>query len=200
MMQRRYAALSSGILAAGFAALLGVSSASAQNADPAVRNAQVKTTETRVYGNWTLRCFAVKGPAPCDIFLLLSDKDSKRRVMSVSIAYAPVNKRHVIQIAVPLGVSLAKGLTISAGKYTSQAFGFRRCAADGCYVETVMPAPVIKALDDAKVDAKVHLVADDGKKFDFPLSMKGFAQAHAALLTASAENATAKPIPPGNSQ
>lgn len=196
MTRFRYAALSFGVLATGFVGLLGNSPAYAQNTNPAVRNVPIKATETKVYGDWTLRCFDMKGPAPCDMFLLLSDKDSKRRVMSMSIAYAPAKKRNVIQIAVPLGVSLAKGLTISAGSYLSPAFGFRRCAQDGCYVETMVPDAVLQALNNAKADAKVHLVADDGKKFDFPLSLKGFSQAHAALLKASAEHATASPETP----
>ena len=59
--------------------------------------------QTKPFGDWTVRCFPVKSPSPCDMFELLANKkDTRQRVMSVSIAYLPANDRHVIQIAVPL--------------------------------------------------------------------------------------------------
>ena len=66
-------------------------------------------------------------------------QNSQQRVLGVSIAYVPGNDRHVVQIAVPLGVSIAKGAVIKTDCLYLATLPFRRCDRGGCYVELLLP-------------------------------------------------------------
>ena len=108
-------------------ALLSLGAASADTSPTAGAAAPVQPTESKTYGDWTVRCYPVASPSPCDMYELLANKQSKQRIMSLSIAYMPAGDRHVIQIAVPLGVLISKGLVIESDRYTSPALHYRRC-------------------------------------------------------------------------
>jgi invasion protein IalB len=150
-------------------------------------------TPMKVYGDWTVRCFNVTSPAPCDMYQLLTDKKSGERVMSVSIAYLPTQDRHVLQIAVPLGVKFSKGLVITMGDTKSTPFFFRRCASDACYVERVVDAKVMAAFLHASGLGRVTIVSENGKSFQLPLSFNGFSEAHGDMADLNRQRASAAP-------
>src|SRR5262249_38029640 len=125
------------------------------------------------YDDWTLRCFNVRGPAPCDILQVAVNRQSQQRVLSASIAYVPERSAYAVQIAVPLGVTLAKGMTLNAGDHTLKNVHYTRCVRDGCYVEILVDDPTIQAL--AKVgQATQVIVYPYGRNTDakLPLSLK----------------------------
>ena len=62
-------------------------------------------TDVKPIGDWTVRCSPVTSTSPCDMYEELDDKNSRQRVLGVSIAFVPGDSRHVAQIAVPLGVA-----------------------------------------------------------------------------------------------
>lgn len=134
--------------------------------------------ETKVIGDWTVRCFAGKSPSPCDMFQLLADKRSGRRVMSLSIAYLPAQDKHIIQIAVPLGVQLSKGIVMSANAFTSPTLHYRRCDRGGCYVEGFIDNSSIDGLARSSATSQVQFTAYGGKTFGLKFSLNGFAEAH----------------------
>ena len=144
--------------------------------------APVQPSETKTFADWTVRCFPVNSPSPCDMFEMLANKQTGERVMSLSLAYMPNGDRHVIQIAVPLGVSLTKGATIMADAYTSQALPYRRCDRGGCYVEMLLGADAVTALSSSNGAARIRIFADGGKAFEIPFSLKGFGDAHGAMV------------------
>ena len=154
--------------------------------------APLTPSETKPFGDWTVRCFPVATPSPCDMFELLANKSSGERVMSVSIAYMPAGDRHVIQIAVPLGVAIQKGLILSTDAYVSPQLHYRRCDRGGCYVEMLIDAQTIGALTASTGSAKIKIFADGGKPFEIPFSLNGFADAHGAMQDL-ARKKTAKP-------
>lgn len=167
--------------------LLAFASASADPAPAAAGGAAggaaapVTPSETKPFGDWTVRCFPVKTPSPCDMFELLANKKTGQRVMSVSIAYLPGTDRHVIQIAVPLGVMIQKGLVLSSDTFTAPVFHYRRCDRGGCYVEMVFDNQAVDALKGS-TSAKIEVVALGGKTFDIPFSLNGFGDAHGAMV------------------
>src|SRR6201999_4206140 len=69
------------VLAGIFASLLMSGVASAQQAADAPVRPDVKTV-----GDWEVRCFAVKNTHPCDVFQEMANKDSRQRILSVSLA------------------------------------------------------------------------------------------------------------------
>ena len=142
----------------------------------------VKPSETKTYGDWTVRCYPVASPSPCDMYELLANKQTNQRVMSVSIAFMPAREQHVIQIAVPLGIYIPKGLMIESEPYKSGVLPYRRCDRAGCYVERLLDASAVRALARATNGVKVKIVADNGKVFEIPFSLKGYSDAHGAMV------------------
>lgn len=137
-------------------------------------------TETKSFNDWSMRCFSAASPAPCDVFLLLSDKDSHQPVVSVSMAYL-ADGRDVLQIVLPLGMSLVKGVTLATAAYTSPQMPYRRCNAQGCYVEAFVDNGFVEALAGAKDTAKLSVAGGNGKTVAIPLSTNGFAEGWNAM-------------------
>ncbi len=173
--------------------LLALGGASAQNA----AGEPLKPSETKPFGDWTVRCYPVKSPSPCDMFELLANKSTQQRVLSVSIAYLPGNDKHVIQIAVPLGIMIQKGLVLESDAYTSPVLHYRRCDRGGCYVEMLFDNQAVTALASATTGAKVKIVAEGGKVFEIPFSLNGYTDAHGAMQDLARKHvATATPAAP----
>src|SRR6201996_1274966 len=157
--------------------------------------APVQPSETKTFADWTVRCFPVNSPSPCDMFEMLANKQTGERVMSLSLAYMPAGDKHVIQIAVPLGVSLAKGAVIQADAFTSATMPYRRCDRGGCYVEMLLGADAVTALSASNGAARIRIFADGGKAFEIPFSLKGFGDAHGAMVDLARKKLSGKPAP-----
>jgi invasion protein IalB len=115
--------------------------------------------------------------------------------MSLSIAYLPAGDKHVIQVAVPLGILIPKGLVIESDTYTSPTLRYRRCDRGGCYVEMLFDTAAVNALATASGPAKIKIVADNGKVFEIPFSLKGYADAHGAMVDLARKKTAEKPPP-----
>ena len=178
------------VLTGAFAGLvLGSAAAFAQEAPAAPGRPEVKTV-----GDWLVRCFPVANTNPCDMFQERASQ--QQRVLTFSLAFVPSMNRHILQITVPLDVALQKGVTIGAGGYTSPMMKYRMCNREGCFVQLAPDNAVIEALARATdPEAKVNIVADGGKTFALPLSLKGFSAAHDDMV--SQARAKAKPAKPG---
>lgn len=151
--------------------------------------------EVKTIGDWKVRCFGVQNPNPCDQFWEQVDPRSGQRIVSVSIAYVPSMDRHLMQISVPLGVSIPKGLTIQTDSYTSPVMRYRMCSREGCFVQLAVDNALIESLAKSGSDAKVNIAADGGRVYALPLSLKGFSGAHDEMV--SEAKAKAKPPAPG---
>jgi invasion protein IalB len=147
-------------------------------------------TESKQVGDWTVRCFAVTSQSPCDMYQELQDQNSHQRVLSVSIAFVPSNNQHVMQIAVPLGVSIGKGAVLKTDAYASPPLPFRRCDQAGCYVEMLLGNDQIAGFIKSGPQATVNIVADDGKSYALRFSLNGFSGAHDAMASLAAQKAT----------
>jgi invasion protein IalB len=167
------------------------------------QQAQLKPDVTQQHGDWLVRCYPVASPSPCDMFELLAQKKSGNRVMSVSFAFAPKANRYVVQIAVPLGVELGKGLTLKAGDYASPVLNFRRCDRGGCYIEGVTDASILDALGQNGGQGKASIVSTEGKTLDINFSLNGFSEARAEMTDLARQKAkepAAQPAATGQAQ
>jgi invasion protein IalB len=183
-----------GALALGLLALSGAIAAPAPPpaAAPAAA-APIQPSETKTFGDWMVRCYPIASPSPCDMYELLANKQNNQRVMSLSIAYMPAGDKHVIQVAVPLGILIPKGLVIESDTYTSPPLRYRRCDRGGCYVEMVFDNGAVNALATATGPAKVKIVAEGGKVFEIPFSLNGYADAHGAMVDLARKKTSGKP-------
>ena len=177
--------------------------ASAQNvsgpAAPQTAAARQPKPETTPFGDWSMRCFPVQSPAPCDVFQASVQKQTHQRVMSTSIAYAPSRDLYAVQFVVPLGVAIAKGLGFEAGSFKVSGAPFRRCTREGCIVESPIDPKAIQAMTTART-ASLKVTAYGGKELSLPLSLDGFPAALAAMKAAAREKAVTPSQPsPGQS-
>jgi invasion protein IalB len=183
--------ISSTLLAAGFGALAVLAAAPALAQDAAQAPAAQQRPDIKSIGDWSVRCFPVQSPSPCDMYFEADDKNTRQRVVSVSIAYVPSVDRHAIQVVVPLGVAIPKGLVIQTDSFTSPELHYRRCDRAGCYVEMMLPNDSIASLSKSGPEAKIKIVADSGKPFDLRFSLNGFTAAHDSMVQQAKDKAKA---------
>ncbi len=174
------------------APLLTLALASAVSAQPAVGGkpaakpaaapaAAPAASGVRRFGDFIVRCAATKSVAPCDLYEERADKNTNQRVIGFSVGYMPSANRYIMQLAVPLGIDIQKGVTVTDGKLTTPTMPYRRCDQTGCYVE----AAVDKSLLDlfAKMGSSAHINVTSyngdgaGKVYPFTFSFDGFSAA-----------------------
>ena len=177
--------VSAGLLAIALAGLV-CGPARAQQGEAPTAPPEVKTIE-----DWTVRCFAVKNGHPCDMFQEMANKDTRQRILSVSLAYDPSVDRHLLQMTVPLDVALQKGVTIQTDNYTSPNLKYRMCTREGCFVQMVAENAMVEALAKSGPAAKINIAGDNGKTYGLQFSLKGFSAAHDDMVS----KARAKAVP-----
>jgi len=149
--------------------------------------------EIKTIGDWAVRCYPVQSQSPCDMFQQQNEKDSQQRILAVSLAYVPHLDRHAIQVVVPLGVSIPKGVVIHTASFTSQTMPYRRCDRAGCYVEMLVDNSLVDQISRGGDGALVKITADDGKSYDLKISLNGFAAAHDSMAEQAKQKAKAPP-------
>lgn len=155
--------------------------------------------EVKNIGDWLVRCYPAQTQSPCDMYQQQNDAKSNQRVLAVSLAYIPHLDKHAIQISVPLGVSIQRGVVLQAGSYTSPVMPYRRCDRGGCYVEMLLDNSVVDQLNHAGDNALLKVTADDGKNYQLKLSLNGFTAAHDSMTEqakAKAKADTSAPAAP----
>ena len=172
------------------AALLLASAASAAPAPAApTPPARPAGPEVKPIGDWSVRCFPAESPSPCDMYEELDDKNSRQRVLSLSLAYIPKMDRHALMIAVPLGISIPSGVVIQTDNFTSAPLHYRRCDRQGCYVEMLVDNASVDSLTKSGPNGRIKVVADGGKTFELRFSLNGFAAAHDSMAALAKEKA-----------
>jgi invasion protein IalB len=141
--------------------------------------AQQQQPEIKQFGEaWQVRCFPVQNASPCDLYGQVINRESGQRLVSFSIAFVPSANRYIMVIGVPLGVSIEKGAVIQTGTFATPTMPFRRCDRGGCYVEAGVDKALIDAFSKASGDARIKLVGDDDKPYEFPLTFANFGAGH----------------------
>ena len=150
-----------------------ISAQPAATADAASANSPI--TQTRTTGSWTVRCYRSPGSV-CDVSQVAYERQQNLRVLGVSIAYVPDKNLYTGRFVVPLLVSFAKGMTIEIGSFRIPNLKFRRCERDGCYVEGVLPLPMIAAMaQSGAAKGAIEIAAINGKAVTLPIALDGFA-------------------------
>ena len=147
-------------------------------------------------GDWAVRCAqtTLKSPAPCDVIQLTVNQDSKARIMSFSLAYVPSRDTYAMQVIVPTGVALQRGVTLALGEQALNGVKFSRCERDGCYVEALVDAATVTALSGAGATTNVTVIGyGQTNEVNLPISLNGFGDAMNRMRTLARERAV--PIP-----
>jgi hypothetical protein len=119
------------------------------------------------------------------------NKDSKQRISSFSIAYVPSRDAYAMQIVVPTGVALAKGLQLGTSLSGAR---FNRCERDGCYVEMVIDNMTVTSLSAAGKATTIGVVGyGRANEIKLPVSLTGFPEALDRMKTFAKDRAVALP-------
>lgn len=157
--------------------------------------AQDEGPKPEVFDTWRVRCSTTPSPAPCVMYQQITASQTGNRLLdAISIAYVPSVDRYTIQVIVPLGMSIPKGLTLQTDNYTSPLLHYRSCDRNGCYVQTPADKSIIQGLASSSPDskAKVNVVVDGGKRYGLSFFIKGFSAAHDQMVNEA--KAKAKPL------
>jgi hypothetical protein len=96
-----------------------------------------------------------------------------------------------MQIVVPTGVALAKGLTLAP---PLNAVKFTRCERDGCYVEMLIDNAAITSLAGAGKTATIGVVGyGRANEIKLPVSLTGFPEAMDRMKGFARDRAVALP-------
>ncbi|MCC7274716.1 MAG: invasion associated locus B family protein [Alphaproteobacteria bacterium] len=151
------------------------------------RHGQKKTeapgVATERIDDWMLRCepqAAGQAARQCEMVQLLSAKDGKRDLLLMRLAYPPAEKGALALIVVPLDVLLPAGLGLRIDQREPVAVAIRHCEPSGCVAPWRPSSEEVAALAAGK-ELLVLLRNREGKQLGLPVSLKGFAAAHAKL-------------------
>jgi len=125
---------------------------------------------------WKTECLQKKAKPACQAVVRSTVGDQIALVLGIARASKGGAR---MQMAVPLGLSIGKGVTIKLGGY-SNAFPISRCTAQGCLVEGDVPQPLIEALQQG-TDGAAVIYSSDGQAIKLPLPAKSFAEAYASI-------------------
>lgn len=166
----------------------------------AAQDAANQFSVNQTVGDWVVRCIqnGLKSPAPCEM-LQVTVNNNKQRVSSISIAYVPSRDSYAMQVVVPIGVSLAKGLSLAAGDHSLSGVHFTRCERDGCYAEFISDQATINALQAVGKRTTISVIGyGTDKSVPMPISLNGFPEAMDRMKSYAKDKAVALPAAPAN--
>jgi invasion protein IalB len=149
-------------------------------------------TDSQTTGSWSVRCYRA-GPFLCDMTQVDVDRTRNALVASIAISYDPKSDSYLGRFMMPLGVSFDQGLGVEIGTFNAQSIKFRVCGRDGCLVVSPLPPQMIQAMASAGSTRGIMKAAYiDGRKFQIPILLDGFADGLDILKKKTAEKLAAK--------
>ncbi|MBZ9701741.1 invasion associated locus B family protein [Mesorhizobium sp. B2-8-1] len=142
---------------------------------PAAREMQPAKAAT-VFGTWKTECLEKVAKPNCQAIVRSAVGDQIALVLGIA---RTAKGRVLMQMAVPLGLAIERGVTIKVGTY-SNVFPISRCTAQGCLIEGEVPQPFIDALQKGVGGAAI-IYSSDGQAIKLPLPAQSFAEAYASI-------------------
>ncbi|MDD3447339.1 MAG: invasion associated locus B family protein [Zavarzinia sp.] len=138
--------------------------------------------ETQTFGSWTMRCVAKGTAGPvCDIVQGVTNRETGKQIMQVSFAYIAEKDKYAVQVVLPLGFLIPPGVLVRIdGAPDITDWPVTRCEPQGCLIEHLMDAEVLKPFR-TKDKGTVIVLGAQGKPLGFPMSFNGFSAASDAM-------------------
>jgi invasion protein IalB len=153
---------------------------------PSYAQQTAPSTAEETYKDWKVKCVTtVQNGNPvrqCYLSQALFVTKTKQKIFEMLIE-APGNKNlSPGAIILPLGILLAKGVTVSVSGQKPFALGIRTCNAGGCISRFSFDTNMINVFKGAG-KASFHMVdAGSGKPINLTLSLAGFSAVHTRLV------------------
>lgn len=128
------------------------------------------------YQDWQVMCQQSSGAARCAAVQQEFSNQTHQRILNVQLS--PSGNGHTTGVIMaPLGVALAKGVSLKAdGKSVGETVGFTACVSDGCIAPLSLSQSQLNTLQSSK-KIEVNLASLTGQKIVLPLSSKGLGDA-----------------------
>ncbi|HEY4264049.1 MAG TPA: invasion associated locus B family protein [Micropepsaceae bacterium] len=181
------------ILPGGAIAAQQAAAAPPPEAPPAAPPAPPQYSINQSVGDWVVRCVqtTVKSPAPCEVMQTTVNKDNKQRISAFSLAYVPSRDAYAVQVVVPTGVALSKGLQLGTALNGAK---FNRCERDGCYVEMLLDNAAVASISGAGKSTTIGVVGyGQANEIKLPVSLTGFPEALDRMKGYAKDRAVALP-------
>lgn len=136
--------------------------------------------EAETFQDWRLECYdpAVNGMR-CQIVQQLVERNLEQVVLLNSLVYVPSTEQTQIQMVLPTGFLLKRGVTFEIAGYNTTV-AVDRCTPQGCFIEGIAAPELLTAMRRAR-DAQVSIIADTGQTVRIPFSLMGFTDAYAEM-------------------
>ncbi|MEM1066239.1 MAG: invasion associated locus B family protein [Pseudomonadota bacterium] len=126
-------------------------------------------------GDWLLECF--EAPIDqCQIYQRILLNQGAAIALVAAFAWDDSERVLRAQIALPLGIDLQRGATISTSSGYSVNAPLSRCTQQGCLIEGIVPDDMVAAFETSQ-SAQIAVINPDQGNFAVPLSLSGFAEA-----------------------
>jgi invasion protein IalB len=159
-------------------------------AAPAVPAAPVEGPQrtSASYGDWVVRCEVTEAQATqpaqknCDMEQLAQMQGQANPISRVAIPLPAKGQPARLIIQVPVNVSLAAPVRISADNKDHLTVAFHRCIPAGCFADTELKEEELKRFRAETAAGKLVYKDSADRDVTIPLSFKGFGQAFDALV------------------
>lgn len=131
------------------------------------------------FKDWGYKCETPKGldQEICFIFQRITNKENKKRIADITIAYPPKGDKPIMVITLPLGVFLPPGIQLRIDKEEKAGRApFVQCIQDGCQARVALDDKLIGKMKGGNRIA-IAFFTPQQKQLGFPVSLSGFTAA-----------------------
>jgi invasion protein IalB len=153
-------------------------------------NNGARTSEVKAVGDWSLECFKPAfDEGACQIVHRVVSGQGSQVVLVFSLAASAADVPANVQIALPLGLALSRGVQVLIGSEYQNHVPLSRCTPQGCLIEGTLTSALLAAM--RKERAGMMTVTDErGEAIKLPFSLIGFSDAYTQMI---AENSASAP-------
>lgn len=148
---------------------------SAQAAAPEAKKAEAEKKIEMQESGWAKRC-EDKENKKCEVFQVLSVKDSKARVAEFALGFPESKDVGRGGVILPLGILLEDGVTMRIDDGKPYVFKVRYCTNDGCVAFLKVDNALVAAMDKGK-QITFSMKSAVGQNVNLVLSLSGFGKA-----------------------
>lgn len=144
--------------------------------------ANAQGTDTKAFGDWTMRCDLPPGASTqqCAILQNVADEARPNITLVVMVLKTADGKNRLLRILAPLSVLLPKGLGLKIDETEIGRVGFVRCLTTGCVAEVILEDGLAEQLKKGHTATfVVYITPEEG--VGIPISLNGFEAAFDSL-------------------
>lgn len=137
------------------------------------------------FKDWALECFGESNSA-CQTVHRVIAGDASQVVVVMALASprpdAPVN----VQISLPLGIDVVKGVRMAIGNEYQASIPIARCTSQGCLLEGTASDALLAAMRVSQ-GGQFTVYDETGQSFDLPFSLMGFTDSFSEMTARNAQ-------------